>query len=318
MNMSITLNTSKVTLLKQTDKRREVKEESLKNLRDNERKNEISEKARRLLKKNIRKLVDLYYFKRKAPVRTKEVKRFSLQLITLTLPTEQMHSDTELKSRALNSFLQYLRKYHDLKHYCWRAERQGNGNLHFHILTTTKIHHSEIRKIWNRQLKRLGYIDKYRERMRKLSLSDYIELRKKDAAKNRKKVVRAYWQGIEQDWSNPNTTDIKRLKLVRNKFSYLVKYLAKNSEDKSKFIGGKCYDISSELRELETFEVQDSKKKIELKKLLDNSELVKYKVEDEFFTVYHLDVIEFLKAHDKELLNEFFEFLYSQIFEMMT
>ena len=62
-------------------------------------------------------------------------KRFvNVSFCTLTLPSEQFHSDIEIKSKCLNQFFIECKKYYNLRNYIWKLEHQKNGNVHFHIL----------------------------------------------------------------------------------------------------------------------------------------------------------------------------------------
>ena len=60
--------------------------------------------------------------------------QYKLTFITLTLPSKQIHSDNEIKSKCLNQFLIELKKNHSVSRYIWKAEKQENNNIHFHII----------------------------------------------------------------------------------------------------------------------------------------------------------------------------------------
>jgi hypothetical protein len=51
--------------------------------------------------------------------------------ITLTLPSKQIHTDNEIKSKCLNQFLIEISRYNYISNYVWRAEYQKNiiGNV---------------------------------------------------------------------------------------------------------------------------------------------------------------------------------------------
>ena len=128
---------------------------------------------------------------------------FKVAFITLTLPSEQLHSDQEIKSLCLNQFLTEARKKWGLTNYVWKAERQLNGNLHFHILLDKFIPYSELRSCWNRITNKLGYVDRFE-------------------AKHHKR--------------NPNSTDIHSLWKIKDVSKYVCKYMTKKDKRTKLFV----------------------------------------------------------------------------------
>lgn len=128
------------------------------NLAQNEHNGDVSKKA----SKNIKNAVNWML----ASTKLKRVYRksdnthffFRVAFFTLTLPSKQLHSDNEIKNKVLQPFVTYARNKWRMKNYVWRAEAQKNGNVHFHFTTDIFIHHSELNRIWNLQLLKLGYI----------------------------------------------------------------------------------------------------------------------------------------------------------------
>lgn len=181
--------------------------------------------------------------------------RFKISLITLTLPTNsQLHSDTFIKRQLLHPFLQFASYKWQLVNYIWKAETQSNGNIHFHITTDTFVHHKDLRRAWNCQLDRHGYIDKFEE---------------------------------AHGHRNPNSTDVHAVKNVRNLGAYMCKYMAKNEPDKRP-VNGKLWSASYNLSckkklVFEHFEVTNSElnwlatHKDVLKKTTDHFEILCYK-----------------------------------------
>lgn len=77
--------------------------------------------------------------------------------ITLTIPGKQMHTDTEIKAKALDRYLRALTwKVKDIN-YMWVAELQKRGVVHFHIMADRYVHYKWSDSIWNRALRDLGY-----------------------------------------------------------------------------------------------------------------------------------------------------------------
>lgn len=115
--------------------------------------------------------------------------------ITLTLPSEQMHTDKDLHRKALNNFIIIIKRKFNVVNYLWRAEKQKNGNLHYHILADAYIHYLKVRDTWNKILEPLGYIDIFEK---------------------------------NNGHRNPNSTDIHSLKKAKNAVKYISKYTSKS------------------------------------------------------------------------------------------
>ena len=135
-----------------------------------------------------------------------------------------------------------MRRDFGMLHYVWRAEKQINGNIHFHILTNVFIPHSTLRKKWNRIQDKLGYVTAYSKEMQSCrSFGDYYNKYINQGSYTQ--LMRRYLLGKATNWHNPNSTDIHSVKKVRNLPAYLSKYLCKASQDKH----GKVEDIPAEL-----------------------------------------------------------------------
>lgn len=156
---------------------------------------------------------------------------FRIAFITLTLPSAQIHSDNEIKRRCLNSLLLELKQFYKIKNYLWRAEKQENGNIHFHIIIDKFVDWNELRNRWNRIINKLGYVNRYRESLLKFH-KDGFKLREDLVGKwSEVKQRAAYKKGISQGWQNPNSTDIHSIKKILNIKAYLSKYLTKNQNE---------------------------------------------------------------------------------------
>lgn len=167
---------------------------SLKNLLVNKNHNKLSIKAKSKVKRSIKYLLYTAHEKKVYNPKFNSSYKFKVSFITLTLPSKQQHSDKIIKSQLLNQFLIEAKKKWDLTNYVWKAERQGNGNLHFHILSDKFIPHYELRQVWNRIVNKLGYVDEYEKQHKK---------------------------------RNPNSTDIHSLYKVKNIYNYITKYMVK-------------------------------------------------------------------------------------------
>lgn len=130
--------------------------------------------------------------------------KFKVNFITLTLPCPQgTHTDQEVKKTCLDTWLKSARQRFKLKSYVWRAERQGNGNVHFHIITDCYIHYEQLRDSWNARLNHLGYIDKFFEK---------------------------------HGHRSPNSTDVHAVTKIRNLASYMVKYMTKGTNTAEHYV----------------------------------------------------------------------------------
>lgn len=84
--------------------------------------------------------------------------------LTVTLPSDQIHTDAVINRQCLQPFLQMLKRHHGIENYFWRAEAQENGRVHFHILTDRYISKEDLQVSWNKAVNRLGYVDRYYEK----------------------------------------------------------------------------------------------------------------------------------------------------------
>jgi len=154
----------------------------------------------------------------------KPIYNFRQAFITLTLPAVQMHSDTTIKKECLNQFFTELRQRYGVKNYVWKAELQDKGNIHFHIFIDKFIDYKVVRWNWNRIISKLGYIDQYANKMQKLSLEQYAELRGKKPVE----VFEAFKVGVKNNWSDPNSVDIRSIYSERDMAIYVAKYVTKS------------------------------------------------------------------------------------------
>lgn len=123
---------------------------------------------------------------------------FRINFITLTLPAQQgTRTDKEIKSKVLDPWIKKARRRFNLKNYVWRAERQKNGNIHFHITSDCYIPYDQLRDTWNDNLEALGFI---------------TEFEKKNGHRH------------------PNSTDVHATRSIKNLAAYLVKYTCKGHD----------------------------------------------------------------------------------------
>ena len=169
-------------------------ESSMINLQNNRVINKLSLSSKKKVKRAINYLLYLSREKTAYNHKTKSTFKFKLNFITLTLPSRQQHDDNTIKSVLLNQFLIEAKAKWNLTRYVWKAERQKNGNIHFHILSDCFIPWQEGRNVWNRICNKLHYVDEYT---------------------------------LTHNKKNPNSTDIHSIKKVANIAAYVTKYMLK-------------------------------------------------------------------------------------------
>jgi len=160
-----------------------------------------------------------------------QIFNFRANFITLTLPSKQLHSDKEIKEKCLNQFLVELRKNYGLNNYLWKAELQGNANVHFHLITDKYMDFQALRRRWNRCINKLGYVDQYRSKMSRLSFKEYCKLRGYKRGDDIAPLHQAFKKGQANNWSNPNSVDVRSVHGKRELAIYIAKYISKESHE---------------------------------------------------------------------------------------
>jgi hypothetical protein len=169
----------------------------------------MSKKAQNRIKNAVNWLAMATPKKQVYNTKTKKVSFFQLGLITLTLPSKQIHTDLQIKKEILQPFLDYCRKKWLLKNYIWRAETQANDNIHFHIIIDKFIHKKAINSVWNYMLKRLNYeggkASTRIEQIKKVNdIGAYMAKYMSKNDKDRRPVIGKLW-GTSESLSEKNT-----------------------------------------------------------------------------------------------------------------
>lgn len=163
--------------------------------------------------------------------------------VTLTLPSEQKHHDRFIKKNILSRWIEKEQKKGTFKYFFWRAEAQSNGNIHFHLLVDKYINHEYLRNSWNQSCEVYGYVSAYANRMRDKFRRGFFfdrSLRYYDRKEKKYKILdidsqrRSYKRGVEDNWENPNSTDIRKIKSIKDLSSYLLKYFTKNEKSETR------------------------------------------------------------------------------------
>lgn len=178
-------------------------------------KGEISEKTRKDLKRKLNCYYESMYSMGK---KWREKNKVFHPIVTLTLPSSQMHTDNELKRACLSRFVEKIRYNYDVRFYYWVAEKQLNENIHFHLLIDRFMPHEAVRAYWNGYLEALGYIDIFEKKH-----------------KHR----------------DPNSTDIQAIRNLARSSDYVTKYTTKL--DQQGKIEGRLHGESDILRSVKKF-----------------------------------------------------------------
>jgi hypothetical protein len=184
--------------------------------------------------KNLREKISwLYQLSKSRFVITysgKQITNFKINFLTLTLPAKQAHPTSQITNECLNQFLSEIRQRTKMENYVWRLEFQHNGNVHYHVVTDTYIDYFFAQKIWNRILSKLGYIDAFASKMKKLSAYDYFleygEKRKQTFEESHK----SYVKGRSEGWRNPPSVDVKSCTSNKHIGLYISKYFSKKKD----------------------------------------------------------------------------------------
>lgn len=304
---------------------------SLKNLEFNDHEGKISSAARKNIQQYINFIDSTSEWKQYYSERDEMFFSFRVNFITLTLPSTQVHPDQFIKRHCLGQFITEWKKRNPALRYFWRAEKQGNGNIHFHILSNQYYHYKAIREDWNRITNKYGYVDKYSNDYHGITFKSYCSKEMARCGVD-KWTAKSRWKaGNECGWINPNSTDVHAIKHVKNVASYVGKYCTKDTvsamaaqytrivskvgnrmkykvsiADRIKYnsqlniISGKqygCDEYTKSYSNLVIDECPDIKQF--LSDVISNQQFSLFK--DDFISVYKFDVHYLLKRHDSDL-----------------
>lgn len=191
---------------------------------------ELSKKAGERIKEKVSWLYELAKNKTVTTSTNKTLFSFKMNFITLTLPALQAHTTDEITSQCLNQFLTECKTRFKLENYVWRLEFQKNGNAHYHIATDTFIDYLDAKLIWNRCLRKLGYIALYREKFENMSFPEYCRTQNNGGKTDFSTLRERYGRGRATNWDSPNTVDVRAVSNARNIAFYISKYITKKSE----------------------------------------------------------------------------------------
>jgi hypothetical protein len=178
----------------------------------------------------------------------------------------------------LNRFIIEARQEWGMYHYFWRAEPQGNGNIHFHLLIDRYVHWKTVREKWNKIQYDNGYLSEFE-----------------------KKFLHV----------NANSTDIKGLEKIRNVSAYVIKYCTKIKQGRK--IDGRIWGSSDSLRKLTCLEVELDSEVQKYIEAVEKDSKSKVVVKEDF-TLIFVDNIKLLREISPHLNNIFLNH-YSEMFQ---
>lgn len=168
-----------------------------------------------------------------------------LSFITLTLCSAQVNTDQFITKNLLSPFLDLCRKKQLFRNYVWRAEKQKNGNIHYHIVTDSLVDYRVVYHFWRLQLDRMGYLQVYTNKFSAMSFLEYCNL-KGHKNTDKETLRRRYNKGSSQGWRNPNCTDVKYIQSESGVAKYISKYVSKDDNSEN-IVTGRIWGCSQEV-----------------------------------------------------------------------
>jgi hypothetical protein len=182
-------------------KRRIDKSHHITNTKDNATtyRGKLTPSSLKNLRQSIKLLIAQSVEKEALNFKTNSYFTFRVNFITLTLSAPQRQiTDKELKSRLLDVWLKKAKRRFNLQTYVWRAERQLNNNIHFHLMTDIYIDHRQLRDSWNETQNSMHFINEFERRYHH---------------------------------RHPNSTDVHSVQKIQNLAAYICKYMTKGDRD---------------------------------------------------------------------------------------
>lgn len=209
-----------------------------------------------------------------------------LVFMTLTLSAEQQHDDNWIKRKLLNSFLIKMKTDYKVRYYLWRAEKQQNGRIHFHVILDHYIDKKDIQIEWNKIQRKHGYTENYEKKFGK---------------------------------TEPPSTHIREVTTEEQMIEYAIKYTSKKKKKENETdlkVMGRIWGCSDELRNLKVFSKPEDSVVIE--HVLNDMRLNRFKnYETDFFSVMICDTKSYLKEKCPGMLkemNDYYIWIYDSLY----
>jgi hypothetical protein len=190
------------------------------------RKQQYSGEIKKGTKKRLTRAIDLLcQISQKRKVWSSQKRCYinhTLAFITLTISSQTNITAREAYDKLLAPMLRWLRDSCSCRTYVWKAEIQKRGQIHYHITTPSYIHYRAIRDKWNYLQRKAGLLDDYYN-----THGSY----------------------------DPNSTDVKKVKSIKNLAAYLIKEFTKTYQNPE--TTGKLWDCSLNLKAYSYFTFED-------------------------------------------------------------
>lgn len=304
-----------------TEKNTKRRSEHLFDITSVDNRDTFSKNSQKKLRQYISWFAEQSKYKIAINQRKKIRKFYKLSLLTLTLPYSQHYSDETIKKELLNQFLTEARQKWGLNNYIWRAEKQQNGNIHFHILIDIFISWKEIRTTWNRICDKLDLIKLWSAKMKEKYELGFNATQEEIKRFGIYTLKKRYKEGKKNNWTNPNSVDIHSLYKIKNVAGYITKYLSKNNEnDKNSKVSGRNWYVSKSIKKYCKNLIVEVSSNIddELKKIID---ITKDSIShNEFFDVFKISLTDIIKKTNflkEKILNHIKE-IYNNLNEEIT
>jgi len=223
----------------------------------------ISKQTSRKIRLAVQWLVCMSDVKKVIDPVTGKAHNYRTGLLTLSLPTGCANvTPAFFRDVLMRSFFDAAQYRWGLKNYIWKIEKQARGALHVHITLDKYIPYQWINEKWCQILDKATLLEEYREKFSRMSCGDYILYRR--GIDHQKMVNRfqsyklyidslkkAFKKGRDENWSNPNCTDIHSVKKVKWLAAYMCKYLSKDPNLGADF-KGRYWSCSHSLSKLRT------------------------------------------------------------------
>jgi len=234
-------------------------------------KGKLTDDSLKNLKAAIKLLIAQSEEKTATNFKTNTTFKFRCNFVTLTLSAAQGEwEDMTIKRKVFDPWIKKAKRWFQLRNYVWRAERQQNQNIHFHLITDTYMDHKLLRDSWNQSQNLLNFIDDFEKK---------------------------------HGHRHPNSTDVHSIQQIKNLAAYICKYMTKDGDDKN-LIDGKVWGCSTNLSKYKSRQLINAGKIREEVDVIMNT-FYDRKFETEFATIIPMSEKEWHKALGTELMKEF-------------
>lgn len=245
------------TYLQRNDQNGEIEQinlnkNSLSNLNQGFKTSGVSEATRRKIAKHCR-VLSLASAPRTVRNSAGKYVPHLLTFITLSLPSEQQHDDAQITKVILGKFLDKARKIGLLTNYVWRAEKQKNGNIHYHLLTDTFANFSLFQRLWLLACRELDYLENYTKKFSEMDFKTY-QKQSFNTGKSFSDISSAYLNGVRNKWRTPPACHVTFVTDSNGVSKYVSKYISKADPDNPNIVTGRTWGASQSVsKSVQTF-----------------------------------------------------------------